>query len=91
MLTFKTVSLARPGDKVGDDGEYLDPLTVKYRDVVEASNMITSNPKLEGKLQFTPAPDGAEVGETNSGSWFKKIGSPLVSSRYFLDMYTISD
>lgn len=72
------MSLARPGDKVGADGEYLDPLTVKYRDVVEAANLLTSNPKLEGKLHFEPAPDGAKLGETNSGSWFKKIGTPLV-------------
>ena len=34
--------------------------------------MLTSNPKMEGKLHYEPAPDGAPIGEANSARWFKE-------------------
>ncbi|CAB5034340.1 unannotated protein [freshwater metagenome] len=44
--------------------------------------MLTSNPKLDGKIHTEPAPDTQPFGELNAGRWFKKVATPLVRSLY---------
>jgi hypothetical protein len=42
--------------------------------------MLTSNPKFSGKVQFEPAPAAQPLGAGNTGRWFKRVGTSLVSS-----------
>ena len=52
--------------------------------------MLTSNPKFDGKLHYEAAPEGAPLGEGNSGRWFKRVALTLVllhSAAYWLTLH----
>jgi hypothetical protein len=44
----------------------------------QAAELITGNAKFKGKMHYAPAKENVKLGEVNSGSWFKKVGTGLV-------------
>jgi len=44
----------------------------------QCAEMITSQKRFEGKINFAAAPDSAPYGELNAGRWFKKVARPMV-------------
>ena len=45
---------------------------------MQAAEMLTSNPRLAGKMHFEAASDDKPYGNVNTGQWFKKVARPMV-------------
>jgi len=44
----------------------------------QAAEQLTSNTKLDGKIDFEPAPENTPYGNMNTGQWFRRVGTSLV-------------
>jgi len=55
-----------------------DVLTQGKHMQFQCAEMLTSQKRFEGKMNYTAAPDSAPYGELNAGRWFKKVARPMV-------------